>query len=284
MSDYNELLREGEKLLAPLEYSAPEFEVRELLALIIGHEARSAGFLMTLSEPVTEEVRESFLALCRRRLDGEPLQYILGEWEFYGLTFEVGRGVLIPRQDTELIVELALNKYKKTDSIAVLDLCAGTGCIGITLGKKLKNARVTLIEKSGEALEYLHSNLKRHRSDAWAVQGDVLDESLAEQYRDIDLIVCNPPYLTARDMLQLQTEVRAEPPEALFGGEDGLDFYRGITRIWKNSLKQGGTLIFEVGFTQAEEVAGIMIQHGFRDVRIRRDLAGNQRAVIGHKR
>ena len=279
-----QLLIEAEKSLAVLEYSDPALEARELLGLASGTDCRSAAFEEMLGQEPSDGVPQRFEELCRQRLTGEPLQYILGEWEFYGLTFSVGRGVLIPRQDTELLVDLVMKLYKNSDSIKALDLCAGTGCIGLTIERMLGNVSMTLIEKHEDALRYLEKNRELLSSSAEIAAGDVCSEELAAKYSGLDLIVCNPPYLTAEDMQNLQTEVRAEPPEALYGGEDGLEFYRTVTRLWKGSIKQGGVLLFEIGAEQASEVTEIMIQHGFRDVRRHRDLAGNDRAVIGFKR
>ena len=284
MSTCGQLLKAAAERLSVLDYSDPVLEARELLGLVLGKDCRSIEFEAVLPQQAEEETATRLDELIRRRLDGEPLQYILGEWDFYGLRFFVGRGVLIPRLDTELIVELALKLYKNSDSLRILDLCAGSGCIGLALENRLTDAQLTLVENSPDALRYLEKNRKSLASKAEIVNGDVCSEELAAKFFDQDLIVCNPPYLTAEDMRCLQTEVRAEPEEALFGGEDGLHFYRTVTRLWKDSLKQGGTLLFEVGASQAEEVTEIMIQHGFRDVRRHRDLAGNYRAVIGSKR
>ena len=281
MASYNDLLRQGAELLSPLEerYGDPLFEAKELLAFLAG----SSVSLHT--EAVPADVENRYFSLIERRLSGEPLQYLIGEWDFYGLTFSVGEGVLIPRADTELIVELALKLYKNSDSIKALDLCAGSGCIGLALEMNMKNRiGLTFIEKSEAAFEYLKRNMERTRSKGIALKGDVLDEALSAQFCDYDLIVCNPPYLTTEDMEQLQEEVTHEPPEALFGGDDGLDLYRGITRLWKTALKPGGALIYETGWTQAGEVTEIMIQHGFRDVRRHLDAEGRGRAVCGFKR
>ncbi|MBR6872284.1 MAG: peptide chain release factor N(5)-glutamine methyltransferase [Ruminococcus sp.] len=284
MATFGALAAGAEKRLSSLEYADPVLEARELLGIVLQADCRSPGFEGLLRREADKDAEERLSALIERRLSGEPLQYIIGEWEFYGLTFSVGRGVLIPRQDTELIVETAEKLFANADSLRVLDLCAGTGCIGLTLEKRLKNVSLTLVEKYDEALAYLRENLRRHGSKAQLIQGDVTDEGLAEGLPEFDLIVCNPPYLTSRDMACLQREVSAEPGEALFGGEDGLDFYRAVTRIWKNAIRQGGVMLFEIGAAQRHEVVELMIQHGFRDVRCRRDLSGNDRAVSGFKR
>ena len=261
MSSYGQLITDAVRELSVLEYSDAALEAKELLGKALGVDCRSSDFEQKLWEESEDKTEQEFFSLCQRRLKGEPLQYILGEWDFYGFNFKVGRGVLIPRQDTELLIDIAESKYKNSDSLNVIDLCAGCGCIGLTLEKRVNK------------LEF--------GSRARVVKGDVLDESLIAQQSAADLIVCNPPYLTADDMNALQTEVRAEPVEALYGGEDGLDFYRDIVRLWKSKLVPGGTMLFEIGASQAKEVMELMIQHGFKDVRVKKDNAGNDRAVIG---
>ncbi len=284
MSTYGQLLTDGIEQLSGLEYSDAALEAKELMGLAVGKDCRGTEFEELMWQECSESTEQSFFDLVVRRLSGEPLQYIIGEWDFCGLHFKVGRGVLIPRQDTELLIDIAVKLYKNSDSISVIDLCAGTGCIGLTLEQKLRVSELTLIEKYTDAFEYLLENKLALGSSAHIVKGDVTDETLTEQQMQADLIVCNPPYLTAADMGQLQKEVRAEPVEALFGGEDGLDLYRAVTRLWKHKLKEGGALLFEIGASQADEVMQLMIQHGFRDVRVKKDYAGNDRAVIGFRR
>ncbi len=223
--------------------------------------------------------------LCKRRAGGEPLQYIIGEWDFYDLTFKVGEGVLIPRQGTETLVDTALGKLPQDKPLTVIDLCAGSGCIGMSLEKHLENLdRLFCVELSDKALGYLEENKRLNGSSAVTVKGDVRNELTAQKLPSADLIVCNPPYLTAEDMKDLQREVAFEPKEALFGGEDGLDLYRDIVRIWKNDLVSGGMMMFECGAGQHREVMDIMIRHGFADVRAVKDLGGIFRAVYGYKR
>jgi release factor glutamine methyltransferase len=162
-----------------------------------------------------------------------------------------------------------------------LDLCAGTGCIGITLDRLLDCKSVSCLEKSEAAFDYLEKNIRRHASAVKPVLGDVLDSETAEKTASADLIISNPPYINAEDMKRLQREVTFEPAEALFGGDDGYDFYRGIVRIWKKKLKPNGIMMFEIGASQEDEVMEIMIQAGLRDVRARRDMAGINRCVFG---
>ena len=222
----------------------------------------------------------SFKMMINRRAEGFPLQYILGEWEFYGITVKVGEGVLIPRQDTETLVETVIKKNRNKSPV-IVDLCSGSGCIALALERELSPREIYAVEKSERAAVFLNENIKLNSSKIKPVIGDCLDKSATESLPPADIIVCNPPYLTKEDMESLQREVTFEPEEALFGGEDGLDFYRDITRSYKTRLCHNGMLAFEVGYTQAEEVMEILIQAGFEDVRAYEDYCGVKRVVIG---
>lgn len=239
---------------------------------------------MLISEPeraVSEDISSEINAKLLRRLSGEPLQYILGEWEFYGLPFYVGEGVLIPRADTETLVETALRFLKERDARLrrTLDLCAGSGCVGIALAKTA-SADVTFVEKSPAAFEYLKKNTALNSVSAKLILGDILEEqTVAGEY---DLIVSNPPYLTAEDMSALQKEVRFEPQAALFGGADGLDFYRMMIPMYSQRLKIGGMLAVEIGMGQENAVCGIFRENGFTP-RTECDLGGVVRVVYSVK-
>lgn len=231
--------------------------------------------------PLSDEEADNARAMAERRITGEPLQYILGEWEFYGLRMFVGEGVLIPRPDTETLVDAVLERFVRTDAPVILDLCSGSGCIALALKANLPQASVHAVEKSDKALAYLRKNNACHGDRITIHQHDVLDVQTADDFSGVDVIVSNPPYLTAEEMAVLQTEVRHEPAMALEGGEDGLLFYREIPKIWKKSLRPGGMLAFEVGDAQAEDVAAILAENGFADIRILPDLAGISRVVLG---
>ena len=234
------------------------------------------------SSPKAEEMSDSsyFHELVTARSWGWPLQYLLGEWEFYGIPLKVGQGVLIPRQDTETLVETVICKNRNVDPV-IIDLCSGSGCIALALEHELKAGDIYAVEKSEAAAQYLKENIALNNSEVKAVVGDCLDKGIIQSLPKADIIVCNPPYLTSEDMKNLQREVTYEPEEALFGGEDGLDFYRDITRSYKTRLCHNGMLAFEVGYTQAEEVMEILIQAGFEDVRAYEDYCGVKRVVIG---
>lgn len=237
---------------------------------------------------------EKALKLAKRRSEGYPLQYLLGEWEFYGLRFKVGEGVLIPRPDTEILVETVINHFaaKKQTDPEIADLCSGSGCIAIALQKSMPRSRVTAVELFSEAMPYLAANIQRNEARVQIIKGDVTDGRLLDNFADpdspgdhrqIDCIVSNPPYLTAEEMSELQREVAFEPASALDGGADGLKFYRIISCLWKEVLKEGGLLAFEIGFEQGEAVSELLRQSGYGDVKVIKDLGGNDRVVTGIK-
>ncbi len=239
------LLREGERLLSP----SPDArnDALELLAHVL-HAQRSAAAL--LDREADEAEQAAYSALLTRRRGGEPLQYILGEAWFMGLAFRVDHRALIPRQDTELLCELALEKHPKRP----LELCTGSGAVAVSLAA-LNKTEVTATDISPEALSLARENAARHRAPVRFFQGDLF-AALPPGER-FDLILCNPPYLTARDMQALQTEVKREPKLALYGGPDGLDFYRRIRAAFTRFLLPGGTLLLEMGRGQAEALAAL---------------------------
>lgn len=249
-----------------------DFEARQLCRFVFGEPDGDAS----------DDEKARFSELLKRRKDGEPLQYILGEWEFYGHRFFVGEGVLIPRQDTETIVDAAIEH--SSENPVIIDLCSGSGCIGITLSKELSHPRVFLAERSEKALSYLNRNIELNGADVTAVKCDVLDEKSLSLFPMADMIVCNPPYLTKYDMSVLQREVTFEPEDALFGGDDGLDFYRGVSALWKQKLKPRGTIIYEIGAGQENDVGQILKENGFENITYRKDLCEIIRAVIAEKK
>lgn len=226
---------------------------------------------------------EEACAIARKRAAHYPLQYLLGAWEFYGMRFYVGEGVLIPRADTEILVDTVLHRYQEYSGGRIIDLCAGSGCIALALKQQLADTKVCGIELSGKALEYARKNAALHHLPVEFYAANVLDPTTAVQFSEIDVIVSNPPYLTEEDMANLQPEVTHEPKMALAGGEDGLLFYRELTALWKNTLKKGGLLAFEVGIHQAESVKDILEANGFTEIAVVPDLCGIDRVVCGKR-
>lgn len=253
------------------------FEAKQIIKHITGYsnEQILSGYQNELSG--FQEI--NLQVIMKQRLNRYPLQYILGKWDFYGRPYKVGPGVLIPRPDTETVIEVCLDIIEKEKPSDVLDLCAGTGCIGITIACERKNSNVTLVEKYEEAARYIKENIKNADGNANILMGDVFESIGAD--KKYDLIVSNPPYVSEKDMGNLQPEVEFEPPTALYGGEDGLMFYRAIASNYRDSLKSGGSLVFEIGYDQGEAVKDILLALGFKNVKIKKDYSENDRVVFG---
>lgn len=240
---------------------------------------------------------EKCLELCNRRLNGEPLQYIIGYWTFMGCEFYVGEGVLIPRDDTEVVVNACINflnqlicYFPKTNKniIRILDLCSGSGAIAVSIAKHLSqisnnNIRfeITAIEKSDIAYTYLKKNMSANHVDVKAISGDIFVDHKDFKNGYFDLIVSNPPYIITQEILTLQREVQFEPKMALDGGKDGYDFYREIANNWSCKLKNGGMLALELGENQFETVKNLLLNNGFSNIKEYFDLGNIQRAISG---
>lgn len=231
-------------------------------------------------KPAPADQERILLRMCEQRRSGMPLQYLLGEWEFYGLPLKVGRGVLIPRADTETLVDVALEQMKGLTAPVVLDLCSGTGCVAIAIAHERPDAQVTALEISEFAYEYLLQNIALNEVAVTPVKADLNDYSHPGL---IDLLTCNPPYIPAETIATLQTEVWFEPRRALSGGKDGLDFYHVISRLYYPQLREGGQICFEIGIGQSGQVAEILAANGYGGVAVSNDLAGIQRVVYGKK-
>lgn len=221
--------------------------------------------------------RAAFDALCDRRAVREPLQYILGETEFMGLTFHVEPGVLIPRADTEILVEKALAWMKP--GARVLDIGTGSGAIAVSLAKLGRQAQVTAVDVSDRALEIARQNAKRNGATVEFVKSDCFSALKGRKY---DMIVSNPPYISEDEMRGLMPEVTREPELALFGGADGLDFYRRISREAPEYLNEGGCLLFEIGWLQKDAVSALVKAHIGEPFALR-DYGQNWR-VVGAKK
>lgn len=221
-----------------------------------------------------------FITLLGRRLSGEPLQYILGEWDFYGYKFKVGKGVLIPRDDTEVLLRTALDYLKDKPKARVLDLCSGSGALAVVIAKET-DAEVYALEKSAEALPYLCENITINKANIEVIAGDVLNCADEFTDRSFDLIISNPPYVISDEIDTLQTEISYEPRMALDGGEDGLKFYRAIVKDYVSKIKLGGMLAFELGEGQFNDVKALMEKENINNIGEKLDLGGIQRVVYG---
>ena len=279
---YNNLYLDMRADLKKRGVEGAQLEAREILCCAAGKTKEQ--FLRDLPLYVSEEVKQKAEKLLERRLAGEPVAYLVGEWEFYGLPLYVSSDVLIPRMDTEVLAERAIEKARASGAGArVLDLCAGSGCIGIAVAVHAPESRVILGEFSEDALRICKQNVRRHDLNARVTCASVNALEMPNSTMwDFDVIVSNPPYIPTDEIEKLEETVKGyEPWMALDGGEDGLDFYRFIAANWKNALCLGGSLLFEVGIGQAEDVADILRNNGFEQVKITADTQGIGRVVEG---
>jgi release factor glutamine methyltransferase len=229
---------------------------------------------------IDDDSLNALKSLAQRRIKGEPLQYILGQWDFYGYKFNVGEGVLIPRDDTEVVLRDCLEFLKNMKEPKVIDLCSGSGAIAVAVSKET-SAQVTALEKSEKALEYLKENVKLNNADVKIIQGDIFTDMDNFADHSFDLIVSNPPYIKADEIKDLQIEISYEPEMALNGGEDGYDFYRHIIKHWHSKLRSGGKLVFEIGENQFDTIKELMESHNFVEIGGSYDLGGIQRTIYG---
>lgn len=231
-------------------------------------------------EQVQEQIR-TYRSMITKRASRIPLQQILGSQEFMGLDFFVNEHVLIPRQDTETLVELVLQEQQSTEK-KLLDLCTGSGCIAISLAVKGGYESVTATDLSEEALKVAERNAKAHQKEIIFRQGDLFTALPQSEAGTFDIITSNPPYIPTAVIATLEPEVREhEPMMALDGTEDGLRFYRQIAQEAGTWLKQGGAIYLEIGYDQGEAVSGLLREAGFDKVRVVKDLPGKDRVVCG---
>ena len=274
----NEIYQSGLKLLENNNIENSKFEAQSLLQKAFSLDR--IGFIIHKTDKADENCSHNFLKFIEKRISGEPLQYILGEWSFMGFDFKVGRGVLIPRDDTEVVVNLCIDFLENRTDKKTVDLCSGSGAIAVALDK-ISGAKVTAVEIDETAFSYLETNVKENNSSVKPVMADALE--ICDTFADgeLDLIVSNPPYIKSADIETLQKEVQLEPRLALDGGEDGCDFYRVIVSRWSRKRNMGGALAFVLGENQADAVKALMAEQGFSDFKISLDFGGVQRAIIG---
>ena len=271
-------LRQVEARLTEAGCPDADFDAAELFRLAVGADARLA------TAPLTAAQAAQLEALTARRADREPLQYLCGSWPFLDFELAVGPGVLCPRADTEVVAEAAAELLRGVPHPKVLDLCAGTGCLGLGVQRFCPAAEVTSLEKSPAAFAYLTRNARLPNGlHLTPVQGDLFTYWEALPEGELDLIVSNPPYLTAAEMGQLQPEVAQEPAMALAAGEDGLVFYRALAEHYQRALRPGGALALEIGWQQREAVTALLEANGWVGIACRKDYGGNDRAVTARK-
>lgn len=278
---YNNLYMDIRQELHRAGIQAATLEARELVCFAAGKTREQ--FVRDGRLYVPQDVEEQARALMHRHLAGEPLAYLIGEWEFYGLQLDISEQVLIPRSDTEVLAGEAIRWLQTQQDARVLDLCAGSGCVGLAVASQVHACRVVLGEKSEAALRICRQNIRRSGllGRVTPMPADAL-EPPTRQLGEFDCIVCNPPYIPTQDIETLDVSVRDyEPHMALDGGEDGLEFYRAISENWREALHPGARLYFEVGIGQADSVLRIMRRQGFGELEIVPDTAGIPRVVYG---
>ncbi len=275
----SEAYRKTKDNLTKAGFEAPAFEALCLIEKVFGF---NRLLLITKGEETiaSEEKLTTLAELTEKRLNHEPLQYLLGKWSFMGIDLLVGEGVLIPRDDTEVVTSLCIDFLSGKENTAVADLCAGSGAISLAL-EKYAGCKVTAVELSEKAFSYLTQNIELNNSAVNALNGDIFECHTSVANNSLDLIVSNPPYIKSGDLAGLQEEVHHEPQMALDGGESGLDFYRRIVPLWKTKLKPGGAIAFELGEGQYDEVSRILANNGFGGITESIDFGGVQRAIIG---
>lgn len=282
METLEEVYRRGRKTLSRAGIEGPGFEADCLFQKAFGLSRQER--ILRAREEADPEAADRFRDSIRERRGGRPLQYLLGEWPFCGRDLLVGEGVLIPREETELLVETASAMLEGAAAPSVLDLCSGTGAVALALADRFPEGGIRAAEWLEPALGYLNRNIARSGlPNVRAVRLDVLNPDSAQPFRELDCIVSNPPYVRTDELPDLQREVRREPREALDGGADGLDFYRAIAAHWIPALREGGVLCVEVDEGQAEEVARIFAGAGMEKLCFARDFNQIERVVSGRK-
>lgn len=282
VTTYNDLYLDTRQKLRAAGIEAAQLEARELVCCAAGKSRDQ--FYRDMALYASDQVVEKLAELLARRLAGEPVAYLIGEWEFYGLSLDITPDVLIPRMDTEVLAERAILLARAAgEGARVLDLCAGSGCVGLAVAANVPGCRVVLADLSEAALQVCKRNVRRNDLNArvTCVQANALAKPDPTLW-DFDVIACNPPYIPSGDIAGLDVCVRDyEPRSALDGGADGLDFYRAIAQNWGAALRLGGSLLFEVGIGQAADVAGLLARNGFENIRSFQDTQDIWRVVEG---
>ena len=281
MVTIEKLLRDGIDIIKQREFNSPKLEVELILCYLL---QKDRIYLhLNRKKEVSQEIKDKFYKLAEKRNNGYPLQYITNSQEFMGLDFYVQEGVLIPRPDTETLVETVINivKERYNKEIKILDLGTGSGAIALSLAYYLRNSFVTAIDISDIAVETTKINIKKHNlNNIKVIKGNIFEDILGEKF---DVLVSNPPYIESDEIKNLQTEVSVyEPRLALDGGVDGLDYYRPIVELFKKISEKNGVLAVEIGKQQKKSVEEIFLNSKvFKEVKSYRDLAGNDRVIIG---
>lgn len=282
---YAELVKQGQIKLFKAGINNADFDAWVLVEKICG--ISRTEYFVKMHDEVSEDIVTSYFEAIDKRITHYPLQYIVGEWEFMGIPFKVNENVLIPRQDTEILVEKALeiigSEFEKIKGeISVMDMCTGSGCIGISVAKKCQNTSVTCVDISKAALEVAKENGKLNGvKNILFIESDLFENVNGK----FNVIISNPPYITSAEIKKLMPEVKDfEPHLALDGDSDGLKFYKLIINQSKEYLNENGYILFEIGCDQGEQVKKLLFEKGYTDIEVLKDLGGNDRVVIGKRR
>ena len=257
----------------------PETDSVLLLSFVTGLD--HLALRLEKNRPMTPEQEQRLASLLLSRTQRQPLQYLLGEQWFYGRRFSVDHRVLIPRQETESLCQLGIDRLKGLPSPTVLDMCTGSGAIAVTLKKECPKAQVSAADLSHDALAIARKNAADNQANVTFYQGDLF--AAIPAVMRFDLILSNPPYIPSEDCKTLQAEVIQEPVMALDGGDDGLDFYRRLAAESPAYLRADGWLMVEIGWQQARDVSALFAEAGFADVKVHQDLYGLDRIVAGRR-
>ena len=269
--------REAIKALTDAGCDSPEFDAQQLVAFCLG--MNKTQLLLNSGAPVEDGKLIFFEDCVKRRCNHEPLQYIIGMWDFHRFSFKVGEGVLVPRPETELLVEFAAEKIQKNDFKVIYDLCCGSGCIGLTVAKIFPTVKVICIDLSDKAIEYTTTNKELLDADnVTIVKADVLDSVGFLGLPRPDIILSNPPYIKTEEIKSLQPEIAFEPFMALDGGDDGLVFYRALSENWFTYINKGGYIAMEIGEEQGKDVLSMFINKAEK-ARIIKDASNLDRVV-----
>ena len=277
---YGEIFKNAAEILSERGIESPEYDIRCMMQRCFG--IGRSSFFQLKNEIADEQQKDVFFLSVKKRAQGYPLQYILGNWSFMDCELSVGEGVLIPRDDTEVCVRECITMIENAGikSPVIIDLCSGSGAIAISVAKKLPGANVTALEFSEKAFGYLCRNIELNKlGNVSPVNGDIYEyfKNYADGY--FDVIISNPPYIRTDEIPTLQKEVLFEPEMALDGGSDGLDFYRCIADKWLSKLKKGGIMSLEIGENQGESVPDIFRSKGCGNITVVKDIQNLDRAV-----
>jgi len=279
---YNELYIETRRTLKDAGVEAAGMEARLIVSQAAGKTV--SELMRDLTLYAGTELPDAVRDMTRRRLEGEPVAYITGGWEFYGIPLEITPDVLIPRPDTEVLVTAAIDLFEgRNGRPRILDLCAGSGCIGCALAVNMPGARVILVDKDRKALAVCRKNVQKNRLDTrvMCIEADATQKP-PMLLGKFDLITCNAPYIPTAEIPTLDSSVKDyEPWQALDGGEDGLDIIRPVIALWKSVLRDNGTIMLEIGEGQAEAVGKLLTQAGFTGIRTIKDAGGTDRILAG---